>query len=729
MIRHRTPAFGLALSGLMAAALASPSARGQAPAANANADAAVPSRFVRVEEPITTEAISRIRKGVQAFLDAEGRDAGGGDARRAVPILVFEFLPGTTEPGNSSYGASLDLARYLLNEIDHARLRTVAFVPQGLRGYAVLPALACDELAMAPDARLGPITPQGKAEDEGVRAFVKILAAKNGRDAYLGLLFGMLDPTLDVRRIRTADKQVHFLTAEEAAQFRLNNQVEDDQAAWEGGNRGEVSAESSGGLVKVQAAGPGDIRRAYNLKSTAYAIAPDEESGELALDGPITSSVAEVAARYFNAEAEKKTKRIFVRINSLGGDQNAATIIANAILKHPEIQTVAYIEEQALGASALIPLACNEIVFQKGARLGDAGRPLAGGPPGDRVDPSVLAEAAEGFARARGHSTALARAFVDPRAVVVRARINDANAVVLMLESELEPNKHTFLETIKPEGTTLTIGADEALTLGLASQIVGSDRELYSSYGLEGRPKGAKATWVDNLVSTLNDPWMSGLLLFVGLFMLILELKLPGVGLPAIISALAFLLFFWSHYLGGSADGLEILLFLVGIVCLALELFVFPGFAVFGLSGILLILVSVIMASHTFVWPTKDYEFRQMGHTLIEVASSIVMVTVGAIAVGRYFPSLPLFRRMVLHPVPVGTDIDEATGKPIASGEATYFHLLGEVGHSTTALKPTGKARFGESLIDVTADGFYIEPGAAVEVVEVQGPKVIVKRA
>jgi membrane-bound serine protease (ClpP class) len=297
-----------------------------------------------------------------------------------------------------------------------------------------------------------------------------------------------------------------------------------------------------------------------------------------------------------------------------------------------------------------------------------------------------------------------------------------------MLQTDVQPNKHKVLDTLKEAGTPLTLDADSARALGLASQVVQSDQELYASYGLEGRPKGARATWVDNLVTTLNDPWMSGLLLFIGLFMLILELKLPGVGLPAIISALAFLLFFWSHYLGGSANGLEIMLFLVGVVCLLLELFVFPGFAVFGLSGILLILVSVIMASHTFIWPSKDYEFRQMGGTLMEVTGAIVMVTVGAVVVGRYFPSLPLFRRMVLHPVPAGMEFDEVTGKPIANSDGTYFHLLGEVGHCTTALKPTGKARFGESLIDVTADGFYIEPGTPVEVVEVQGSKVIVKR-
>ena len=112
---------------------------------------------------------------------------------------------------------------------------------------------------------------------------------------------------------------------------------------------------------------------------------------------------------------------------------------------------------------------------------------------------------------------------------------------------------------------------------------------------------------------------MSWVLLFVGVFMLILEIKMPGVGLPAITSALAFLLFFWSRYLSGTADQLEILLFLVGLICLGLELFVFPGFGVFGLSGFLLIVASIVMASHTFVWPTQEYEYRQMAGTLFQV--------------------------------------------------------------------------------------------------------------
>jgi membrane-bound serine protease (ClpP class) len=206
-------------------------------------------------------------------------------------------------------------------------------------------------------------------------------------------------------------------------------------------------------------------------------------------------------------------------------------------------------------------------------------------------------------------------------------------------------------------------------------------------------------------------------------------LKLPGIGLPAIISALAFLLFFWSRYLSGTADQLEILLFVVGLICLALELFVFPGFGVFGMSGILLILVSVVMASHTFVWPTQEYEYRQMVHSLLQVTVVLITVAGGAVVLGKYFPSLPFFNRMVLKPTPAGGgERDDVALKPAAENEDSLAFLVGEMGRTTTVLRPTGKARFGELLVDVTADGFYIEPDSLVEVIEVQGPRVIVKR-
>jgi membrane-bound serine protease (ClpP class) len=314
---------------------------------------------------------------------------------------------------------------------------------------------------------------------------------------------------------------------------------------------------------------------------------------------------------------------------------------------------------------------------------------------------------------------------------VVEATDTKTGAVSHVLKSDIEadPARYINARVRKSPGEVLTVTADDAVSYGLGQTVDDKD-DFLALYGLRGKLIRVDGpTWVDSLVTILTDPFVSWILLFVGLFMLVLELKLPGIGLPAITSALAFLLFFWSHYLSGTADQLEIILFLVGLVCLALELFVFPGVGVFGMSGILLILTSIVMASHTFVWPTQEYEYRELGYTLIQISVAMVAVGAGAVVLARYFPSLPLFNRLVLKPEPwTGTGVDDAVVKPSLEGYESLAFLIGESGRSTTMLRPTGKARFGELLIDVIADGYFIEPDMLVEVIDVQGTRVIVKR-
>jgi membrane-bound serine protease (ClpP class) len=381
-----------------------------------------------------------------------------------------------------------------------------------------------------------------------------------------------------------------------------------------------------------------------------------------------------------------------------------------------------------------VPLACNEIVFKKESEMGDVTQlVVARGrvAPLEEAQVTALARRAENLAEQKGHSRALARAMVDPDAEVIEATDTKTGAVTFVNQSDIqaEPGRYVNPRVRKSAGEVLTVTADEAASYGLG-QVVNDEGDFLALYGLRGKSIRVDGpTWVDSLVTVLTDPFVSWILLLVGLGMLVLELKLPGIGLPAICSALAFLLFFWSHYLSGTADQLEIILFLVGLVCLALELFVFPGFGVFGMSGILLILTSIVMASHTFVWPTQEYEYRELGYTLLQVTVAMVAVGAGAVVLARYFPSLPLFNRLVLKPEPwTGTSPEDPVAKPSFEGYDSLAFLIGETGRTTTVLRPTGKARFGELLVDVTADGFFIEPDSLVEVIDVQGSRVIVKR-
>src|SRR5262249_27254250 len=290
-------------------------------------------------------------------------------------------------------------------------------------------------------------------------------------------------------------------------------------------------------------------------------------------------------------------------IDSSGGSVQNADNVADivAALKNTGMKTVAFVDDRALGLSTLLALACDQIVLRKGARIGNVSQTLARNRRVTELDDNEIASLARKaafLAEQKGHPPALARAMVDPQTVLVAAKDQQSGAVRLATRDEINANPARFesQRIVKPAGSALTLSDDEAQALGLGD-VVDDLNHLQTYLGVNDKNIRIDGpSWVDALVTTLNTAWLSWLLLFIGMFMLVLELKLPGIGLPAIVSALAFLLFFWSRYLGGTADQLEIMLFLVGLICLALELFVFPGFGVFGMSGVLLVLVSVVMA-------------------------------------------------------------------------------------------------------------------------------------
>jgi len=702
------------------------SAFAQEPPSPAPPDTVPGARFL-VEEPITSEFLASIKAASKLLISRHA-------AENKQPVLVFEFRPGKSRPGGSEFGSSYDFANLISADLTGGK--TVAYVPETMKGYAVLPILACDEVVMGPNGSLGPITPEGASINAGYRELVKNLAIHKGKEP--GLFLGMLDRDADLRRVRTADKQVHYLLADEVAEFARTHQVVENAPAWDGSQRGVLTARRARdeGFVKRLADDIGEVFAAYRL-SSSLANDPSLLAEPRAVWIKVEGQVNAIKERYIAQRIQKAridgVNLIFFEVNSEGGIDLAASNIAQLIAEQKDIKTVAFINDRALGVSSLIPLACDDIVLRKGARIGDVSRILAGGKEGTPLTEQgigALTKLARTLAEAKNHPPAIAAAMVDPSSVVVAAKDSKTAASGFFLQSQVdaEPGRFLDLSRVKEAGQVLTINADEAVSFGLGQRVV-DEEDLKGLYRLKGKSIRVDGpTWVDGLVQTLNDPFVSSVLLFVGIFMLILEIKMPGVGLPAITSVLAFLLFFWSRFLSGTADQLEILLFVVGLICLGLELFVFPGFGVFGISGVLLILISIVMASHTFVWPTQEYEYRQMVSTLFQVTAVLVSVGVGVAAVGRFLPSIPLFNRMILRPEPWdGADADDPTAKPSGDGESTLSYLIGETGRTTTVLRPSGKARFGESLFDVSADGFYLGIGTLVEVVDVQGQRVIVR--
>ncbi|MHC5538892.1 NfeD family protein [Singulisphaera rosea] len=738
MIGPRSFRFFCLTSGIFLAALVATTdlfaqADKSPPASDATANTN-PGQFFQITEPITNETLERIKAATRQLVTRSATGQGKS------PILIFEFRPGESQAGGSGFGASYDLARHIMKNLGGAKL-TVAYIPEPLKGYAVLPALACDEIVMGSESSIGPISPEGEASTRDLQDTVRNLAMSKQRDP--DLLLGMLDVNADLRVVRTDDKQIRYLLAEHIPEFQKTHHIVSDDAAWEGGRSGVLEAKRAReeGFSKLTADNPAEVASTYKLAGRS--TSNDPTLGQvlrpvwIQIKGPLDTVQKSYLTRRIEQARQERVNLVFFQIDSPGGLDSAADGIADTISGIKDMKTVAFLDNQALGVSALVALACDDIVFKHEAELGDVRELITGGRNGRPVELSdiqikALTRRAASLAEQKGHPSAVAQAMIDPELTVVQVTDSKTGASAFVLQSQVEAEPGRYLNPVvrKSPGECLKIkGVDEVSTFGLG-QVVKDKEEFKGLYGLRGKSiREDGPTWVDSLVTILTDPFVSWVLLFVGLFMLVVELKLPGIGLPAITSALAFLLFFWSHYLSGTADQLEIILFLVGLVCVALELFVFPGFGVFGMSGILLILTSIVMASHTFIWPTQEYEYREMGYTLLQLIVAMVAVGGGAVVLARYFPSLPLFNRLVLKPEPwTGFGEEDPVNKPPVEGYDSFAYLIGETGRTTTVLRPSGKARFGDLLIDVTADGFFIEPDSLVEVIDVQGSRVIVKR-
>jgi membrane-bound ClpP family serine protease len=269
----------------------------------------------------------------------------------------------------------------------------------------------------------------------------------------------------------------------------------------------------------------------------------------------------------------------------------------------------------------------------------------------------------------------------------------------------------------------LTLTATQARELGLVQNVVKNLDDLYELEGIEPtKVKTAESDWLDGLADFLRDPWTSAILIMIGITCLILELKMPGVGLPGVIAAICFVLFFWSHsQLHGQITWLAILLFVLGLVLIGLEIFVLPGFGVCGISGVLMLLASLGLVAYGH-WPRSSEEWVGFGNKIgpfgISLFGSMVMVAL----VLRYLPHIPVLNRLMSKP----SEEDEAAQSDYPM-HAELQALLGAIGVAVTPLRPAGKTQFGEAYVDVVAEGRYITPGARVQVIEVEGNRVVVK--
>ena len=459
------------------------------------------------------------------------------------------------------------------------------------------------------------------------------------------------------------------------------------------------------------------------------ALVQDFRAVRVDLVGPISDGMIDRAKTLIkDAISRRNVNFVCLWIDSPGGSMDdsaslASFLVNTSLIDPSRVRTVAYVPAQARADAVLVALACDEVIVGPHAIFGGDGahvfteREVAAGRR--VVEDRICVQ--------KNRSWSLPAAILDRNVTVYRC--TSPGEVRYFSDEELanqpDPAKWQKEDRVTQPGKVFEAIGPQAKDFLLADAVLKNFDELKQRYNLEKDPTLLEPGWADELVQALASPWLSVILLMVAFAATYAELHTPGMGVGGFIAAVCFALFFWSRFLGGTAGWLEVTLFAAGVACLLLEIFVLPGFAIFGLGGGLLIIASLVLASQTFALPHNDYQFAQFQQSLLILAGAIGGTICVAMLINRWLPKTPVLGRIIHQPF-----TDEEIARVSHNESLAHFEsLLGAQGTATTQLVPGGKALFGDRLVDVMADGQFIERGQPVVVVEVEGYRVVVRPA
>jgi membrane-bound serine protease (ClpP class) len=272
------------------------------------------------------------------------------------------------------------------------------------------------------------------------------------------------------------------------------------------------------------------------------------------------------------------------------------------------------------------------------------------------------------------------------------------------------------IDGVVAEGKLLTLTTEEAVGVGYAQEVADYDALLSDLDVAGARTVQTEVNWAEGLVRFFTNPIVAPFLLSLGFLGLLVEIKTPSFGLAGMAGIGSLALFFGSHYLIGLAGMEEVLLLGAGLILLGVEIFIVPGFGVFGVGGILALLASIYLSLVGQFSTAADYS--EAGLVL---SAAMMLVLVSAWALIR---SLPDNQRLIRSNVVLGGRLSKDTGYVSAEVRAD---LVGAEGVTLTALRPSGSARLNGERVDVVADSGWIEAGTPVRVVRAEGYRTLVE--
>ena len=447
--------------------------------------------------------------------------------------------------------------------------------------------------------------------------------------------------------------------------------------------------------------------------------------------GTIDLGLSGFIKRSLNEAKNNQAQAIILEIDTFGGRVDAAVEICDYLEKIKPIPTIAFVDDHAWSAGALISLACEKIIMSPGSSIGSAEPRTMGFTPNPNKDEltdektvSAIRAKFKALAEENNYPVNLALAMVDKDFEIKQVKVK--GEIKILTAEELEKIKEQYkqrdiqiLRTISQKGKLLNLTAGEAKEFGLAEEILNNRRQVLNYSGLNKiETIQTRLTWSEVLVRFLTHPLISPLLLSLGFLGILFELKIPGWGISGTLGLLSLALFFWGHYLVGLAGWTELIILCLGILLLLIEIFVIPGFGIAGVSGIILILAGIFLSLVKHPLSAPKAQLVQAFYTL---SSAIIITFVGIILSWKFLPRTGLWRRLILNSAETKKE-----GFQSATSRESY---LGKTGRSLTPLRPSGRAVIEEKTLDVITEGEFIDKDKAIKVIKVEGNRIIVKPA
>lgn len=393
---------------------------------------------------------------------------------------------------------------------------------------------------------------------------------------------------------------------------------------------------------------------------------------------PVREEITQATKRYIDlaiSEAESLGADMIVfELDTYGGQIDSVEQIKNYIIS-TDIETTCFIDNKAESAGVLFAISCDNIIMSPYGTIGSAETI-----PNTEKILSMWKSMLRNVAQNKGRNSVVIEAMADVDVII---------------------------EGLSEKGKLLNLTTQEALELGIADNQAASLEDLIELLGFkDARVEIIQEDWATKLGKFLSSQKVSSVLLVLGFVGLIIEFFVPGFGLPGVVGGLSLVLFFGSNLMVGNASWFSIIFFLVGVILLVVEAFI-PGFGLPGISGIILTILGIVTSMQSL----------QQAFTAILMAMIITIVTV--VIIFKYGFNSRTFKSITLNKSITGSSNPNLIGKKLVEP--------GDRGIATTMMRPTGFIEINEKKFDATAESNYIAKGKEVEIIKIEGNKIIVK--